>query len=261
LGPNLPGDPQTLAGIYGRLEQLSGQVVERHPNAALRLGNLSLDSIPRLIHWAVHALASAEGNLSDEAPSPDNDLWFRPTPDAIDAHLARELLLSDAAILPAYLTLESHPLSAAADGREPDVHYLDRLQSIASLDAMLKERQAQGAMDLELRRLGDDLGSAHAELIDAAWIRQQLMERIQRMQDAMQDAMQRMQELEEERNALRMEMKCQQSRYEGLQANQQQIQNSLEEAAHIARSQDRMYKALLSILRKLQIRMALACAD
>ncbi|MFQ6539600.1 MULTISPECIES: hypothetical protein [Aphanothece] len=266
LGPWLVENSQSLASSYEQIGSLASRLNLHQPSVPLRLVNISLCSMPRLITWAVQVLtASAEtasGALETSGAEPD--LWFRPQPAPTDALIALELLREQPSVLPAYQALEQHPLAARADDRSPDLTYPMRLQNAVSLDKLLRMRQCSVGLDAELRQLGVDLGAAQAELIDSAWVREQLGEQIHQMHDELRRLHEKLHQGEEEANVLRAtigdrqeELHELQRRHAELQANQQEIQTSLEQAVQCSRTQSKMHAGLVTLLSNLQQQMAL----
>ncbi|EDY37360.1 hypothetical protein CPCC7001_238 [Cyanobium sp. PCC 7001] len=234
-----------LAGSYHRLLAQLEAVAAGGFGAEVRLVNLALSSAPRLIGWSVDRLQPLiQGEPVEGAAEQCPDLWFQPRPEPFDARLTLDLLEADPAILAAYLALEAHPLAASAEGRNPDRHYPERLRQAAGLERLLAQRHASARADADLRLLGGELGAARAELIDAAWIRQQLSDQLHQMQAALDDL--ELSQVEVKR--LEQELAEAQLRHADLQANQQMIQSTLEQAVQHSRSQGAMQGAALGVI-------------
>lgn len=245
-----------LASHYARLADLASTWAATEPQPQLRLVNLALSSVPQLVGWAVAALqvgalpdplqAAADGNGCDVA---GQDLWFRPQPEALDARVAQDLLQSQPQILPAYLRLDGHPLAAPAEGRQPDHAYLSRLEASAQPARLLEQRQRLARFEADLRDLGQEFGASRAELIDAAWIREQLAEQLQQ-------TLAELETCQSERLHLQQLVEAEQLNQAELLANQQQIQATLEQAVQISRSQNALHDSALAVIRGLQRQQA-----
>jgi hypothetical protein len=245
--PDLALAPELLegpAGLSGHYQDLLAAVAVRAAAAEagdLRLVNLALSSIPALIAWGV---ARLQGH-GPSAASVQQDPWSVLRPDPLAALISLDLIRSDASLLPAYLAVEAHPLAADADGRPPDRGYPERLQSAAAPPLLLRQHQSVAQATADLRQLGEQLGAARAELIDAAWIRQQLSEQLQQMQAALA-------ELEVVRaEAEQLQRELDSERTEGL-ANRQMIQSTLEQAVQVSRHQSAMQDLASQVISGLQ---------
>ncbi|SBO44563.1 conserved protein of unknown function [Cyanobium sp. NIES-981] len=254
LGPALLEGPDGLAGRYRLLlERLDdpGLALAAQP---LRLVNLALSSPPRLIGWCVGQLQRDLEPGESQRPLPAHpgepelaqppDLWFQPQPEPLAARIVLELLAADPGVLPAYLALEEHPLAASAEGRDADFAYPERLQAAAAMEQLLLQHQAMAGTTADLRQLGRELGAARAELIDAAWIRQQLSDQLQ----GLQAALVQLDDCREELRQLQQQLDAEQLRQAELQANQLMIQSSLEQAVQFSRSQGAMQAAASQVI-------------
>ena len=248
-----------LAGHYARLADLASTWAATEPLPQLRLVNLALSSVPQLVGWAVAALQ--EGALpgplpgSGEGPAADlaaQDLWFRPESEALDAVIALDLLQSQPQILSAYLRVDGHPLAAPAERRQIDHGYTSRLETSAQPGRLLEQRQRLARFEADLHDLGLELGAARAELIDAAWIREQLAEQLQQMEAALAD----LATCQSDRLQLQHQVEAEQLNQAELLANQQQIQATLEQAVQFSRSQNALHDSALEVIRGLQRQQA-----
>ncbi|MBE9154077.1 hypothetical protein [Cyanobium sp. LEGE 06113] len=247
-----------LAGHYARLAALASTWASTEPQ--LRLVNLALSSVPQLVGWAVAALQG--GPLTDPPPACRDgygadlfgqDLWFRPQPEALNAVIALDLLQSQPQILPTYLRLDGHSLAAGAERRPPDHDCLSRLEASAQPERLLEQCQRLARFEADLHDLGLELGAARAELIDAAWIREQLAEQLQQMEAALAD----LATCQSDRLHLRQQLEAEQLNQAELLANQQQIQAALEQAVQFSRSQDALHDSALKVIRGLQRQQSL----
>lgn len=260
LCPELLLSAGGLAGHYALLADLASAWTAAGCGPRLRLVNLALSSVPRLVQWAVAWLQQplvpapmdTAGAGSDRAMGAP-DLWFRVQPEALDARLALDRLHSEPAILPAYLRLDGLPLAAAAERRQPDHHYLSRLEAAAQPARLLEQRQRLARFEADLHDLGLELGAARAELIDAAWIREQLAEQLHQMQAALAE----LESSQAEVQRLRQLLEAEQVNRADMLANQQQIQASLEQAVQFCRSQHLLHDSALEVIRGLQRQQAM----
>ncbi len=243
-----------LAGHYAHLADLASIWMATEPLPQLRLVNLALSSVPQLVGWVVEALqrgAQADPlSATVDGPGADlagQDLWFRPQPEALEARIALDLLQSHPEILPAYLSLDGHPLAAPAELRQPDFSYPARLEASAQPGRLLEQRQRLARFEADLHNLGLELGAARAELIDAAWIREQLAEQLQQMEASLAD----LATCQSDRLQLQQLVEAEQVNRAELLANQQQIQATLEQAVQHARSQNLLHDSALEVIRGL----------
>ncbi len=181
------------------------------------------------------------------------DLWFRPQPEALNAVIALDLLQSQPQILPTYLRLDGHSLAAGAERRPPDHDCLSRLEASAQPERLLEQCQRLARFEADLHDLGLELGAARAELIDAAWIREQLAEQLQQMEAALAD----LATCQSDRLHLRQQLEAEQLNQAELLANQQQIQATLEQAVQFSRSQNALHDSALKVIRGLQRQQSL----
>jgi hypothetical protein len=254
-----------LQAHYRRVAELASRLSLEPSPPPCRLVNLALSALPGVIRWAVRVLMTGDGAAAaaTSGSTDEPDLWFRPQPEPIDALITLELLRLDPTVESAYVNLENHPLAAAADGRQPDLAYAHRLRQAASLDRILQARQSSAGLEQQLRSLGAELGTAHADLIDSGWIREQLGEQLHAWREQVCDLEGRLEEQEAVKRALQAEIReaqqalqHQQNRYAELQANQAEIQASLEQAVRCSRSQRDLHGAMQEVLRSLQSEIA-----
>ena len=148
------------------------------PPGCCRLVNLSCVALPALVAWCVDAGA---------AP-PAEALPRFAVPDPFEALLAMAWLQEHPEQLQAYQALESHPLSAALDGRPPDLDCLGRYQQAANLDALLAARQERAALEADLAELAQRLAPLQERQLEALALREQVALLQARLQQA--DALQ-----------------------------------------------------------------------
>ncbi len=143
-----------------------------------RLVNLSCVALPALVAWCVEA----------GAPPPGQALSRFTVADPFNALLALAWLQEHPAQLQAYQALESHPLSAALDGRTPDLDCLGRYRQAANLDALLAARQERAALEADLAELAQQLAPLQERQLEALALGEQVALLQARLQQA--DALQ-----------------------------------------------------------------------